>query len=285
MRHTEDTFKTASGYSIYHQCWLPDTEPVAVILLVHGLGEHSGRYQNLITHFVPSGYAICAPDHPGHGRSSGAREYIRRFDDYITTLQQFSAQVRHRYPGIPVFLLGHSMGGLIAARYLIEYQQEFSGAIISAPAIKVAGKVSLPTLWAGKLIAVLLPKLGLIALDAHALSRDPQVVSEYLADPLVCKDKTTARLAAEIVKTMQYVLEHAARISLPVLIVQGDADRIVDPQGAQLLHDALLSADKTLQVYEGLYHELFNEPEHEQVLADVAGWLAGRLESGRGRPD
>lgn len=190
-----------------------------------------------------------------------------------------SASVRADYSGVPVFLLGHSMGGLIAARYLPQHPHEFAGAIISAPAIKLADDLSPWLIGVGKTLSVLLPKLGLIPLNPHGVSRDAEVVNAYLADPLVCKDKTSARLAAEILKNMNAVLADAEQITLPVLIVQGGADIIVDPEGAQWLHDALGSDDKTLQMYEGLYHEVLNEPEHKTVLADIENWLLTRLQT------
>lgn len=273
MKRTEGTFKSPNGTTIFHQSWLPDTEPEAVILLVHGLGEHSGRYMNVVNHLVPQGFVICALDHQGHGKSEGQRKYITTFDEYIHTLEDFSARVRAEYPQLPVFLLGHSMGGLIAVRYLLEHQYEFRGAVISAPAIKVSDNVSSTTIWMGKLMSATLPKLGLIPINPAGVSRDPAVVSAYLDDPLVFKGKTSARLAAEILKNMHYVLDHAHQITLPMLIVQGDADVIVDPAGAGLLRDAVGGQNVQLNVYNGLYHEVFNEPEHADVLADVADWL------------
>lgn len=272
MRHTEGTFISPNGTTIFHQSWLPESEPEAVILLVHGLAEHSGRYMNVVNHLVPQGFAVYTFDHPGHGKSEGRRKYVDDFDEYIHTLAVFSARVRAEYPQLPVFLIGHSLGGLIAVRYLLEHQHEFRGAVISAPAIKVFG-LSPALIWAGKLVSVVLPKLGLIPMKPDSVSRDPAVVKAYLDDPLVFKGKTTARLAAEILKNMHYVLQHAHKITLPLLIVQGDADVIVDPVGAQLLHDAVSSQDVKLNMYNGLYHEVFNEPEHADVLADVAEWL------------
>ena len=277
MRHQEGTFKGIRNASIYYQCWLPEGESTAVLLIVHGLAEHSGRYMNVVNHFVPLGYAVYGVDHVGHGKSSGTRVYVERFEDYTDTLKIYFDMVRHWQPEKPVFLVGHSMGGLIGAVYLLDYQAELTGAVLSGPAVKVHDTVSSAFIFVGKLISVLMPKLGLIGLEAEGVSRDPAVVQAYVNDPLVCRGKVTARLSAEFVKAIRRVAAEATKITLPILILQGSADRLVDPKGAQMLYDAVNSVDKTIKIYDGLYHEVYNEPEHGQVLGDVKAWLETHL--------
>ena len=277
MRHQEGTFKGIRNASIYYQCWLPEGESTAVLLIVHGLAEHSGRYMNVVNHFVPLGYAVYGVDHVGHGKSSGTRVYVERFEDYTDTLKIYFDMVRHWHPEKPVFLVGHSMGGLIGAVYLLDYQAELTGAVLSGPAVKVHDTVSSAFIFVGKLISVLMPKLGLIGLEAEGVSRDPAVVQAYVNDPLVCRGKVTARLSAELVKAIRRVAAEATKITLPILILQGSADRLVDPKGAQMLYDAVNSVDKTIKIYDGLYHEVYNEPEHGQVLGDVKAWLETHL--------
>ena len=277
MRHQEGTFKGIRNASIYYQCWLPEGESTAVLLIVHGLAEHSGRYMNVVNHFVPLGYAAYGVDHVGHGKSSGTRVYVERFEDYTDTLKIYFDMVRHWQPEKPVFLVGHSMGGLIGAVYLLDYQAELTGAVLSGPAVKVHDTVSPAFIFVGKLISVLMPKLGLIGLEAEGVSRDPAVVQAYVNDPLVCRGKVTARLSAELVKAIRRVAAEATKITLPILILQGSADRLVDPKGAQMLYDAVNSVDKTIKIYDGLYHEVYNEPEHGQVLGDVKAWLETHL--------
>lgn len=277
MRHQEGTFKGIRNTSIYYQCWLPEGESRAVLLIVHGLAEHSGRYMNVVNHFVPLGYAVYGVDHVGHGRSSGTRVYVERFEDYTETLKIYFDMVRRWQPDKPIFLVGHSMGGLIGADYLLSHQAELTGAVLSGPAVKVHDTVSPAAIFVGKVISVLMPKLGLIGLEAKGVSRDPAVVQAYVTDPLVCRGKVTARLSAELVKAIQRVTAEATKITLPILIVQGGADKLVDPKGAQMLYDAVSSADKTIKIYDGLYHEVFNEPEHDQVLGDVKAWLETHL--------
>lgn len=277
MNHSEGSFKGVRNANIFYQSWLPDGEVTAVLLVVHGLGEHSGRYMNVVNHFVPQGYAIYALDHIGHGKSDGEREMVDRFVDFTGTLAIFSGMVRGWQAGKPIFLLGHSMGGAISTYYLLDRQAEFDGAIISAPAIKVDDSVSKVTITMSKILSRIAPKMGVLALDVSGVSRDPAVVAAYVADPLVFQGKTPARLAAELLGAMQRITAEAGTISLPLLVVQGGADAIVDPAGAQMLYDKATSADKTLKIYDGLFHEIFNEPERDQVLGDVEAWLAARV--------
>lgn len=273
MKHQEGFFKGVRGADIYYQGWLPEGEPKAVLLIVHGLAEHSGRYENVVNHFVPLGYAIYGIDHLGHGKSDGKRVYVKRFNDYTNTLKAYFDKVRGSQPGKPIFLVGHSMGGLISAVYLLDHQAELAGAVLSGPAVKIPSNVTPATIFVGKILSALIPKSGLVALEADGVSRDPAVVQAYVNDPLVHRGKMTARLAAEMLKAMQTVSNQATRITLPILILQGSADRLVNPAGAQMLYDAVSSADKGIKIYDGFYHEVFNEPEHDKVLQDVEIWL------------
>ncbi len=277
MKHQEGFFKGVRDADIYYQSWLPEGEPKAALLLVHGLAEHSGRYGNVINHFVPLGYAIYGVDQLGHGKSDGERVYVKRFDDYTNTLKIYFDKVRGSQPGKPIFLVGHSMGGLIGAVYLLDHQAELAGAVLSGPAVKIPSDVTPTTIFVGKILSALIPGFGLIGLEANGVSRDPGVVQAYVGDPLVHKGKMTARLAAEMLQAMRTIGEQAARITLPILIVQGSADRLVNPAGARMLYDAVSSADKEIKIYDGFYHEVFNEPEHDRVLRDVEIWLEAHL--------
>jgi acylglycerol lipase len=277
MEHRDGFFKGIRESNIYYQVWLPETEVKAVLLVVHGLAEHCGRYMNVVNHFVPLGYAVYGLDHIGHGKSEGTRVYVERFAEYTDTLKIYFDMIRKEQPGKPIFLVGHSMGGLIVAVYLLEHQDELAGAVLSGALVKMSGDISPMVVFMGKLLSTLTPKAGLMALDAKGVSRDPAVVQAYVNDPLVYTGKMTARLAAELIKAVQRVSDEAAKITLPLLIVQGSEDKLVDPAGAKLLYDSVSSVDKTLKIYEGFYHEVFNEPEHEQVLGDVEAWLTQRL--------
>lgn len=274
MDHIEGNFRGVRNANLYHQAWLPEGDVKAVLLIVHGLGEHCGRYMNVVNHFVPLGYAVYGFDHIGHGRSEGMREVVERFTDFIDTLAVYHEMVKVWQTGKPLFLLGHSMGGLIASSYLLDHSADFEGAILSAPLIKPSGNISQATILMGKILSALAPRMGLLPLDPNSISRDPEVVKAYTRDPLVFQGKTPARLAAELLKAMLRVSAEADKIILPLIVLQGSGDKLVDPQGAQILYDRAGSKDKTIKIYEGLYHEVFNEPERARVLQDVETWLA-----------
>ena len=277
MKHIDGNFKGVGNDNIFYQAWLPDGNVKAVLFLVHGLGEHCGRYANHVNHYVPLGYAIYGLDHPGHGKSDGEREVIKRFADYTDPLSQYYQMVKNWQPDKPVFIFGHSMGGQITCCYLLDHQADFKGAILSAPAIKVSDSISPMTIFMGKILSRILPKAGVISLDPSSISGDPEVVKAYVNDPLVFHGKTPARLAAEMLKAMMRVQAEAQKITLPFIVVQGSEDKLVDPSGAQMLYDRAGSKDKTLNVYEGLYHEIHNEPERSAMFKDVEAWLAARV--------
>jgi acylglycerol lipase len=278
MKHQEGVFKGVRDAGLYYQGWLPEGEVRAVLLIVHGLAEHSGRYMNLVNRFVPLGYAVYGIDHIGHGRSEGRRLYVERFADYTEPLKTYSDMVRRWQPDRPVFLVGHSLGGLIGAMYLLSHQAELAGAVLSGPAVKAPGNIPAAIIFVGRVLSVLFPRVGLVPpVNAEGVSRDPAVVKAYLDDPLVCRGKITARLGAEILGAMERVGAETNRIHLPLLILQGGADRLVDPSGAQILYEKVASSDKKLIVYEGFFHEVFNEPQHDRVLSDVEQWLAGHF--------
>lgn len=279
VEHREGFFKGVRDADIYYQCWLPgDDDPRAVLLIVHGLGEHSGRYMNVVEHFVPLGYAVYGFDHLGHGRSGGMRMHVKQFTDYTEPLQTYSDMVRDWHPGAPVFLLGHSLGGLIVSYYLLDQQDDLAGAVLSGPSVAVPEGVSSLTILIGKVLSALAPRARLVGVvDPAGICCDPQVVEAYVDDPLVHIGRLTARLGVESLKAQQRVEAEAARIALPVLIIQGGADRLVDPAGAQMLYDTVRSRDKTLKVYDGFHHELHNEPGRAQVLGDVEAWLEAHI--------
>jgi len=276
MQHGESTFNGLGGLKLYYQWWLPETTPKAVLLLVHGYAEHSGRYTHLAEHFTRLGYAIYACDLRGHGRSEGPQAYINRFFDYIHDLRAFLNLVKEREPGRKIFLLGHSMGAVVASLFAVECQSELAGLLLSGAGILIGGNVNPLMVRLSALIAALFPKLGVTKIDSALISRDPDVVARYDSDPLVYRGKVHARTGYEMLKAGQQVLQNAHRITLPILIMHGTADKLADPEGSKLLYEKVGSSDKTLKLYEGFYHEVFNDPEKERVFADMAAWLDKR---------
>jgi acylglycerol lipase len=279
MDPVEGRFTGIGGGAIAYQAWLPESAAVAAVLVVHGLGEHAGRYQNLIARLLPLGYAVYGFDLPGHGHSEGVRGFVARFDDYTAALDHLSHKIHEWHPALPCFLFGHSMGGLVVARHLLDAPPRIRGAMLSSPCLGVRRR-HLPLLRLSlRLLSRLVPRARVLAIDPAGLSRDPQVVADYRTDPLVFHGLSTARLAAELLRTIDSVLEKAGEIRLPLLVLQGDADRIVDPSGAQRFHERVGASDKTLLWFDGFCHELLNEPGHTDVLDAVERWLAAHLPS------
>lgn len=277
MKHIEGNFNGVRNTDIYYQGWLPEGNVRGVLFIVHGLGEHSGRYGNIVEQFVPSGYVVYGFDLIGHGKSGGGREVVQRFEDYTETLRTFYQMVAEWQAGKPIFLLGHSMGGTIASYYLLDHQEDFDGAIISAPLVKVGDSISKATIFMGKILSKIAPKVGVLVLEVNGISRDPKVVEAYVNDPLVFHGKTPARLGAELLSAMMRITVEAGKIRLPIIIVQGEEDVLVEPSGAQMFYDKVSSVDKTLKIYDEMYHEVFNEPDRARVLKDVEAWLDAQL--------
>jgi alpha-beta hydrolase superfamily lysophospholipase len=192
-------------------------------------------------------------------------------------MRLYYQMVKGWQPGKPFFIFGHSMGGLITCCYLLDRQEDFQGAIISAPAIKVSDNISSVTVIMGKILSRIAPKVGVVSLDPNCISRDSEVVRTYVKDPLVFHGKTPARLAGEMLKVMMRVRAELDKITLPFIVVQGGEDKLVDPKGAQMLYDRAGSKDKTLKIYKGLYHEIHNEPERSTMFKDVEAWLSVRV--------
>ncbi len=246
-------------------------------MLAHGLAEHSGRYSEFANFFADAGIATYVLDHPGHGKSEGKRGHVRKFQDYTDALGALLSLARQAHPDIPFVLLGHSMGGLIAADFLLQHQDEFAAAVLTGPAIQAPRRPSRVALATNRVIAALMPRLGVMQLDASAISRDPQVVINYENDPLVFRGKVTARLVTELFAAMDRVVANAASIRLPLLIMHGSEDKLTAVDGSKLLHDKVSSEDKQIKIYEGLYHEILNEPERRSVMVDILLWLEPRI--------
>jgi acylglycerol lipase len=277
MQQKEGTIKGLKGFNLYYAAWLPDGEIKAVIIAVHGLAEHIGRYKNVVNYLVPRGYAIYGIDQRGHGKSDGTKGYVDRFSDYITDQKTFFDFVRKEQSDKKIFMLGHSLGGLIGVVYAIEHQAELSGLIASAPLLKIGVSVSPAAVFMAKLISAIAPKMGITTLDASTISRDKAVVDAYVNDPLVYRGKTSAHWGTEFIKITKEIPDKISSITLPLLVMYGTEDKLCDPEGSKMLYEKAGSKDKTLKAYNGFYHEIFNEPEHDVVLADVDAWLSARV--------
>jgi len=276
MKHDAGTFSGYGGLELYYQRWRPEGEAKAVLSIVHGFGEHSGRYGNVVDWFAPQGYAIYAFDLRGHGRSPGPRGYVNEWAEFREDVKAFLTFVREQEPAHPLFLLGHSMGGLIVLEYVLHHPEELAGVIASGPLLAQAG-ISPFLITMSKVLSGILPRLTInTGLDATTISRDPAVVEAYVNDPLV-HSLGTPRLSTELAQAVEWTQARAAEMRVPCLIVHGSDDQLVSPEGSRIFYENVALSDKERQVYEGYYHEVFNDLGKEQVLAAVETWVEHHL--------
>ncbi|NLU64083.1 alpha/beta hydrolase [Rhodococcus sp. HNM0563] len=278
MQHTESSFSGGNDTRIVYDRWSPDNAEIAgVMVLAHGLGEHARRYDHVAERLSELGLAVFAPDHRGHGRSGGKRLHAREMSDFTGDLDSLVDIATQAYPGLPVFLLGHSMGGAIALAYALDHQDRLTALVLSGPAVIVTSGTPSIVVEIGKVIGRFLPDLPVQKLDSNAVSRDPAVVAAYQADPLVHHGLVPAGIARVLIDNEQSLPQRLPSLTLPVLVLHGTADALADPAGAQLIADRAGSQDLTLKLYDGLFHEVFNEPENDRVLGDLVDWLRPRI--------
>lgn len=271
--HAEGDFTASDGFRLFEQSWLPQTEPKAVVIIIHGYAEHSTRYTHVAEYLTASGYAVFTFDLRGHGKSDGKNTYLNSFDEYLTDVDTFLARVKESHPGTKIFLLGHSMGGAISSLYTITRRPELAGLLLSGAAVKISDDISPLLIKLSGVIAKILPKLPTIKLDGTAISRDPNVVENYDSDPLNYRGGIPARSGAELTHATVAIQKNMEAIKLPLLVMHGTADRLADPEGSKQIYARASSEDKTLKLYEGFYHEILNEPEQKRVLGDIVDWL------------
>lgn len=275
-RTVEDTFVGQAGLKIHWKAWLPEAEPKAVLMVAHGFGEHIDRYANLVSAAIQRGYAVYGPDHRGHGKSEGTRALIDRHEFLLDDLDKVFAVAQERHPKVPVFLIGHSMGGNIALASALRTQTRLKGLILSGPAVTTFGVPKFLQVVAA-ILGRIAPKLGVQKLSSAGVSSDPAVVAAYDADPLVFHGKMPAGTGAALLKTSKAFPGQLPHLRVPLLVVHGSADSLVSVESGKTAHSLAGSADKAIHIYEGFYHEVFNEPEHARVLADVLDWTDARL--------
>lgn len=277
MHHTDSSFTGGHNTRIVYDKWSPDTTPTALAILVHGLGEHARRYDHVTSRLVDEGYIVYAADHRGHGRSGGKRMHLRSLTELTADLDLLIDIAQTEHPDLPTVLLGHSMGGATALTYALDHQNRLTALVLSGPAVVVTTGTPKIIVELGKLIGRYLPDIPAQKLDSKNVSRDPAVVAAYDADPLIHHGLVPAGIARALIRGEETLPARLPELTLPVLILHGTADALADPAGARLIADNAGSEDVTLKLYDGLFHEVFNEPEKEQVLDDLVAWLRPRI--------
>lgn len=275
MKFIEETVTATDGLRLYlRRSEVPDAR--GEILIAHGFGEHSGRYEALTEHLTSHNYSVTAYDHRGHGLSDGLPGHVESFDEYDHDLVKMVASIRERRQPKRLFLIAHSMGGLIALRYLARKNGMVDAAVISAPLIAVAVPVPAHKLMIARVGARIAPRMRLDnEINPAVLSRDPEVGRAYAADPLVNR-KVSTKWFAEATRAMEEVGRSATEIKTPILVMHGTEDRLASVDATRRLFENIGSPDKELVIYPGFYHELFNEPEQQEVFERVTEWLETR---------
>jgi alpha-beta hydrolase superfamily lysophospholipase len=280
MDHNEGTFTGIKGFRMYYQCWVPDTSPMAIVLICHGIAEHSGRYAHVAEIMVSENCAVYSYDLRGHGKSEGKRCDIDRFDQFIDDTKLFFDLIVSENPGLPVFLLGHSMGSLIAIQFAHRYGSLIQGLVISGSGNRAGGDVGSVLIGIVKVLSVVVPHLSIKATDlSKYLSHDPAEVEKNRKDPLVHHGGICTRLAAEMLRSFNLNEQLISELKIPVLFQAGSGDQLV--LGATQLASQLTMTDKTIFIYEGLWHEIYNEApdQRKAVLTDLVSWIGKMIRS------
>ena len=275
MKHEEGNFEGMGGTSLFYQSWLPDEDPIGVVIVIHGLAEHSGRYMNVVNTLVPEGYAVWAFDHRGHGKSDGKRCHVNRFTDYLEDVLIFEMMARKSYPDLPFHLIGHSMGSMIANHYMASKadQNIYRSLTLSGTGAAPGPAIGAVTKFMSKIFSVLLPKISIPSgLNPEFISHDKEVVDTYINDPLV-ETKLTPRLGNELMKYVSKMTEVSPNLITPTLMQIGSEDTAFHPNSWQALFESIGSEKKDFKRYENYRHEVYNEVKKEVPLGDLKDWI------------
>ena len=268
----QDQFKDHSGLDLFYRYEL-QPKSKGLVVITHGLGEHSGRYGNIFKPLHDKGYSVFALDHRGHGKSGGKRGCIDSFDQFVDGVKRLMDIAKEKSKPGKTILLGHSLGGLIAAQYALRFPESIQGLVLSGPLFRLSLEVNPLKSAVGKLVGSLIPNLTMDnGIDANLISHDAKVVEEYVSDPLV-HGRVSARLFTEMVAAMENSLARAKVLSIPTFILHGGDDKLTHPDGSRQFHKEISSRDKELKIYDGFFHEIMNEVEKDRVIADIMNWI------------
>jgi alpha-beta hydrolase superfamily lysophospholipase len=266
---------SSGGVTLFYRSWRPSLTPRAVVAIVPGFNSHSGYYGWVAERLADGGVAAYAIDLRGRGKSEGERFYVDRFEDYVNDVHALVTLARSREPGLPIFVLGHSAGGVVSCMYTLEHQTELAGLICESFAFKVPAPDFALAVFKG--LAHAAPHLHVLHLKNEDFSRDPAIVQAMNADPLIAHETQPTQTLAEMVRADEWLEESFGRLTLPLLILHGTRDKATKPSGSQQFYDAAGSKDKTLKLYDGGYHDLLNDSIRSDVMADITTWLAQRI--------
>jgi len=273
------TVSTPDGVDLHLQWNTPADPPRAAVLLVHGYAEHCGRHGILAQTFSETSARVFAYDQRGYGRSGGRRAYVDAFDQYLDDLARVLTVVRARTPEVPLFLFGHSMGGLVVLKYVLDRApSSLAGLLLSAPALEVNPNLAPVLRRMAHLLGRIAPRLPTVRSPEGAISRDPAVVEHAHTDPLNYHGRIPARTGAELLRAGRDVRSRLDTLTHPFLVLHGTDDPLAAPVWSRRLYDRAASSDKTLKLYEGRYHEPFHDFGREAVLADLADWISARAD-------
>jgi len=279
VRANEERFDSVGGLKIFVRSWRPEGHARGVVVIVHGFNSHSGEYAWVADQFVASGLAVYAPDLRGRGQSDGERFFVDKFADWVDDVAVAVTLAKAREPGLPLFLLGHSAGGVVACMYTLERQSELAGLVCESFAHEVPAPDFALAVFKG--LSHVAPHAHILRLKNEDFSRDPTVVQAKNEDPLIAHEVQPTQTLAEMVRADERLRKDFPRIILPVLILHGTADKATRPSGSQRFYDTVGSADKTLRLYEGHFHDLLNDVGKEAVMDDIKGWIAAHIPAAR----
>ncbi|MBV6397478.1 MAG: Monoacylglycerol lipase [Anaerolineales bacterium] len=278
MKTFEWEWRSFDNLTMYSKCWAPEKEPRAVVCLVHGLGEHIGRYEHVGRAFTDAGYALLGFDHRGHGRSGGQRGHTPAYEALLDDMAALLRQAGERYPARPYFLYGHSMGGNLVINYALRRKADLGGVIATGPFLKLAFQPPAVKVALGRMMNNIAPGFTQTSgLETAALSRDSNVVQAYINDPLV-HNKISARLFVSLFDSGQYAFDHPSEFPLPMLLMHGSADRLTSAAASRQF-GAAAPAFVTMRLWDGFFHEIHNEPEKDEVLKAMIAWLDGQVKA------
>jgi alpha-beta hydrolase superfamily lysophospholipase len=271
----EERLEGEGGVKIFVRSWRPEGKIRAVIAIVHGFNSHGGQYSWVAEQFVAKGFAVYALDLRGRGKSSGERFYVEKFSDYLSDVNLLVTLAKEREPGTPLFLLGHSAGGVISCVYTLENQAKLAGLICESFAFKVPAPDFV--LAAIKAVSRFVPRAGVLRLKNKDFSRDPKAVRILNDDPLIAHEVQPAHTVAEMVRADERLKKEFPLITLPVFILHGTLDKATKYSGSQFFYNEAGSSDKTLKLYDGHFHDLLNDIGKELVMEDITGWVNAHL--------